>query len=87
MTRKGLRELLYAIADQLENTPEFPLHEEVEEDDTVNRVIYSHEKAGDQFTITRESDGTFVVGGAHLERLFKMTDFSRDDLYVVSLVS
>lgn len=78
LTRKGLRELLYAIADQLENTPEFPLHEEVEEDDTVNRVIYRHEKAGDQFTITRESDGTFVVGGAHLERLFKMTDFSRD---------
>ena len=78
LTRKGLRELLYAIADQLENTPEFPLHEEVEEDDTVNRVIYRHEKAGDQFAITRESDGTFVVGGAHLERLFKMTNFSRD---------
>ena len=26
VTRKGLRELLFAIADKIEQTPEFPLH-------------------------------------------------------------
>lgn len=79
VTRQGLRDLLYAIADQLEQTPEFPLHEIVEEDDSVNRVLYKHEKEADQFKITREPDGIFVVSGDALERLFKMTDFSRDE--------
>ncbi|MBS4208972.1 GTPase ObgE [Bacillus sp. FJAT-50079] len=79
VTRQGLRDLLYEIANQLEKTPEFPLHEIIEEDETVNRVLYRHEQASDQFVITRESDGTFVVEGDALERLFKMTDFSRDE--------
>ncbi|MBS4176207.1 GTPase ObgE [Lederbergia citrea] len=79
ITRQGLRDLLYEIANQLEKTPEFPLYEEVEEDDTVNRVMYRHEKAEEQFTITREPDGSFIVSGEKLERLFKMTDFSRDE--------
>jgi len=79
ITRKGLRELLFEIANQLENTPEFPLHEVVEEDETINRVMYKHEKAQDEFTISREPDGSFVVSGGKIERLFKMTDFSRDE--------
>ncbi|MFK4997590.1 GTPase ObgE [Bacillus sp. N9] len=79
VTRQGLRDLLFEIANQLEKTPEFPLHEIMEEDETVNRVMYRHEQETDQFVITRESDGTFVVEGAALERLFKMTDFSRDE--------
>ncbi|MEK3890593.1 GTPase ObgE [Bacillus sp. FSL K6-3431] len=79
VTRQGLRELLFEIADQIEKTPEFPLVEEQLEDDTINRVIYRHENEGDQFIITREPDGSFVVSGEQLERLFKMTDFSRDE--------
>ncbi|MFB8735311.1 Obg family GTPase CgtA [Bacillus sp. SL00103] len=31
------------------------------------------------FEITRDPDGTFVITGKALERLFKMTDFSRDE--------
>lgn len=77
ITRKGLRDLLFAIADKIEETPEFPLiHEEVEE---VIRVMYKHEGEQKEFTITRESDGSFVVSGDAVERLFKMTDFSRDE--------
>lgn len=78
LTRQGLKDLLYEIANQLETTPEFPLHEIVEEDDEINRVIYRHESDLADITISRESDGTFVVEGAQLERLFKMTDFSHD---------
>ncbi|MDT8861991.1 GTPase ObgE [Alkalihalobacillus sp. MEB130] len=76
ITKKGLRDLLITIADKIEETPEFPLHEETEES---TRVVYRHEKAEVPFVITRDDDGTFVLSGAELERLFKMTDFSRDE--------
>ncbi|KHF42019.1 GTPase ObgE [Halalkalibacter okhensis] len=76
VTKKGLRDLLITIADKIEETPEFPLYEETEES---TRVIYRHEKAQVPFVITRDDDGTFVLSGAELEKLFKMTDFSRDE--------
>ncbi|WP_346207428.1 GTPase ObgE [Caldifermentibacillus hisashii] len=78
VTQSGIRELLFAIADTLENTPEFPLHH-VEEDETINRVVYKHEKAEQDFIITRDSDGVFVLSGEKIEKLFKMTDFTHDE--------
>ncbi|MDQ0214566.1 GTP-binding protein [Oikeobacillus pervagus] len=78
ITKKGLRELLFAIADQLEKTAEFPLSES-EEEQVTERVLYKHEESTQEFIITRESDGTFVVSGEKIERLFKMTDFTRDE--------
>ncbi|MDV2888337.1 Obg family GTPase CgtA, partial [Alkalihalophilus pseudofirmus] len=44
-----------------------------------NRVLYKHEADPDAFVITREPDGSFVITGNKLEKLFKMTDFSRDE--------
>ncbi|GAE35117.1 GTPase ObgE [Halalkalibacter akibai] len=76
ITKQGLRDLLLTIADKIEETPEFPLHEEVED---TTRVIYRHEKQETPFVITRDDDGTFVLSGAPLEKLFKMTDFSREE--------
>lgn len=77
LTKTGLRELLFTIADELETAGEFPLHEPLEEDETVHRVVYKYEEES-PFIITRESDGSFVLSGDRVERLFKMTDFSRD---------
>lgn len=78
LTKKGLKEVLFAIADTLEKTPEFPLwRDEMEEG--VNRVIYKHEPDKKEFEITRDPDGSFVLSGEAVERLFKMTDFSRDE--------
>ncbi|HJV31868.1 MAG TPA: GTPase ObgE [Bacillales bacterium] len=77
LTRQGLKELLYAIADKIEVTPEFPLEEE--EDTGVHRVLYKHEAEPESFKITREPDGSFVVTGEKVEKLFKMTDFSREE--------
>ncbi|CAN7304599.1 GTPase ObgE [Rossellomorea sp. LjRoot5] len=77
VTRQGLAELLYAVADKVETTAEFPIHEE--EETGIHRVLYKHEEEEKEFEITRDPDGTFVVGGAKIERLFKMTDFSRED--------
>lgn len=77
-TQSGIRELLFAIADTLENTPEFPL-QHAEEDETINRVVYKHEKNEKDFIITRDPDGAFVLSGEKIEKLFKMTDFTHDE--------
>lgn len=78
-TREGLRDLLFAIADLIEKTPEFPLYAEVEEELGVNRVVYKHEEDQDKFTITRDPDGTFVIAGETIEKLFKMTNFASEE--------
>ncbi|WP_394174521.1 GTPase ObgE [Guptibacillus hwajinpoensis] len=76
VTRQGIQEVLFEIADKLETTPEFPLDEDKEEE---TRVMYRHEKGAPEFFVTRDSDGTFVVNGPRIEKLFKMTDFNRED--------
>lgn len=76
-TKKGLRDLLYAISDKLAETPEFPL--EQEEETGVHPVLYKYEPNPDAFKISREPDGSFVVSGEKIEKLFKMTDFSREE--------
>ncbi|KGM45535.1 GTPase ObgE [Neobacillus niacini] len=78
LSRKGLRELLYAIADKIEETPEFPLDHE-EEETGVNRVLYKHEADPEAFYITREPDGSFVIQGEKVEKLFKMTNFQTEE--------
>lgn len=77
ITKQGLTPVLYEIADLLEVTPPFELHEIVDESDKA--VLYKHEKQGVDFEITRDDDGAFVLSGYTIERLFKMTDFSRDE--------
>jgi GTP-binding protein len=78
LSRKGLRELLFAIADKIEQTPEFPLDHE-EEDTGVTRVLYKHEADPEAFYITREPDGAFVISGEKVEKLFKMTNFQTEE--------
>jgi GTP-binding protein len=79
VTRQGVRELLFEIADLLERTPEFSLFEKEQNDATINRVVYTLKKEEPDFTISRDSDGAFVLSGKKIEKLFKMTDFSRDE--------
>jgi len=75
-TKQGIRELLFAVADLLEKTPEFPL---LEGEPSANRVVYKHRPEEEGFTITRDPDGAFVIKGKKIEKLFKMTDFSREE--------
>ncbi|HJF32081.1 MAG TPA: GTPase ObgE [Sporosarcina psychrophila] len=77
LTRTGLDELLHAVADLLETTPEFPMHE-IEDEDKENSVMYKYEGQAAEFEVTREDDGAFVLSGYTIERLFKMTDFNFD---------
>ncbi|MFD2211030.1 GTPase ObgE [Virgibacillus halophilus] len=74
VTKEGLREVLFAIADMLETIPKQTAVETVNEE-----VVYKFEKQAAPFKISRDSDGSFVLSGDKLERLFKMTDFSRDE--------
>ncbi|WP_432355763.1 GTPase ObgE [Sporosarcina sp. A2] len=77
VSRNGLEPLLFAIADLLEVTPEFPMHE-VEETDEEHSVLYKYEPEVADFRVTRDDDGAFVLSGYSIERLFKMTDFNFD---------
>ncbi|ELQ8351220.1 GTPase ObgE [Listeria monocytogenes] len=77
VTKTGLCELLLAIADKLETTPEFPLNEILEQEDE-DTVLYKYVAEEPDFEISREPDGTFVLSGAKIERLFTMTNFERD---------
>lgn len=75
ITRDGLQDVLYAIADKLDEIPkiEKPVEEQTE------RVVYRFEESEKQFEITRDPDGAFVLYGEPIEKLFKMTDFNRDE--------
>ncbi|PTG41770.1 GTPase ObgE [Staphylococcus cohnii] len=73
----NIDELLYDIADTLEEVKDVDFNKE-EEDLGVNRVVYKHTPSQDAFTITRDDDAAYVVSGKAIERMFKMTDFNSD---------
>ncbi|MFD2703984.1 GTPase ObgE [Salibacterium lacus] len=75
LTKGGLTNMLRETAELLEQTPEFPLYEEQEE----SKVVYRYQKSEAPFTITRADDGAFEISGAEIEKIFKMTDMTKDD--------
>lgn len=78
IARQGLNDLLFAVADLLEVTPEYTLHE-IDDEETEKSVLYKHEAEGEGFEVSRDDDGAYVLSGYSIERLFKMTDFSREE--------
>ena len=75
LTRTGLDDLLYAIADQLDAIPQIEEHFE----QTEETVVYRHHEEEKAFQITRDPDKAFVLYGEKIEKLFKMTDLTRDE--------
>ncbi|HCZ2020831.1 TPA: GTPase ObgE [Staphylococcus aureus] len=78
ITRDNIDQLLYAIADKLEEYKDVDFTVEEEESVAINRVLYKHTPSQDKFTISRDDDGAYVVSGNAIERMFKMTDFNSD---------
>ncbi len=76
-TRENIDQLLYEIANTLDKVKDVDFSA-TEEDIGVNRVVYKHTPSQDQFKITRDDDGAYVVSGNAIERMFKMTDFNSD---------
>ncbi|HJA73401.1 MAG TPA: GTPase ObgE [Candidatus Limosilactobacillus faecipullorum] len=77
VTHQGVQDLMQKTANLLDATPAFDSlsHDEAE---TVNYEI----KAPDEepaFEISRDPDGTWVLSGAKLEKLFKMTDLTHEE--------
>ncbi len=75
LTKKGLNDLLFAVANLLDEIPKNQFVEEEQEE----RVIYRHEKEEEPFKITRDPDGAFVLSGPKIEKMFQMTNFSTDE--------
>src|SRR5690625_2503212 len=74
-TKEGLKELLYSIADTLDTIPKRTIDLEEKED----KAVYRHKKGKEPFSITRDSDGAYVLSGDQVETLFKMTDFTSNE--------
>src|SRR5699024_10972292 len=75
LTKDGLKNLLFAIAEKLEDLPkQTAVPENIEE-----KVVYRYQKQELPFEVTRDPDGAFVLYGTQIEKLFKMTDFTRDE--------
>ncbi|MCQ4974630.1 Obg family GTPase CgtA, partial [Bifidobacterium pseudocatenulatum] len=47
--------------------------------DKLTSVEYRAKEAEPDFTITRDDDGTWVLGGEKLTRLFKMSNLDHED--------
>lgn len=75
-TNQGIRELMYAVADKLDEIPFLPDVEDVAEEETT--VMYRAEQEGPGFTVRRENE-TYVVEGEKLEKLVKMTNLNSHD--------
>lgn len=72
LTKDGLKQLLYGIADMLDQIPKST--------DLIDEQVIIQPKAEEEsFTISRDDDGAFVLSGSKIERLFKMTNFSSDE--------
>lgn len=71
LTKKGLTVLLYGIADALEKIPKATVIEE--------QVVIQPKETKISFTVSRDDDGAFILSGARIEKMFKMTDFSSDE--------
>ncbi|WP_143139277.1 GTPase ObgE [Alkalibacterium sp. 20] len=77
LTQKGLNTVMSRTVDLLETTPEFPMYED--ETDKEERVLYKFIPENKNYSITREPDGTWVIAGEKIEKLYKMTNFQFDE--------
>ncbi|WP_430785031.1 GTPase ObgE [Virgibacillus flavescens] len=75
VTKEGLREVLFAIADRLDEIPK--VSTKIEDKD--EKVVYRYQKEDIPFTVSRDPDGAYVLQGIKIEKLFKMTDFNHDE--------
>ncbi|TFE30711.1 GTPase ObgE [Cohnella luojiensis] len=77
LTREGIKELLYRVADLLDSLPEPSEIEEIEKQAKAEEgVVYRYESKGDlDFTITRDNE-TFVIESENIERLMRKTQFN-----------
>ncbi len=74
-TNSGLSVVVDKLADMLDEIPNNPLYDESQIE---SHVLYKFKKE-EPFTIDRDDDGTWVISGKEIERIFKMTKFSSEE--------
>ena len=72
---KGLQKVVDRLADLLDTIPTNPLYDESQIE---SHVLYKFKKE-EPFTISRDDDGTWVIEGKEVERIFRMTKFTSDE--------
>ncbi|MDF2700292.1 MAG: obg [Haloplasmataceae bacterium] len=75
-TKTNLDELLYKVADILEDAEFISLYED---EDFDNIVLYEPDDKKPKFEITRDDLGVYVVTGDVIERIFRMTNFNQHE--------
>ncbi|HLR88862.1 MAG TPA: GTPase ObgE [Atopostipes sp.] len=75
---QGIEPVLYRTIELLEEYEETGMEEEIPIE-TDSHVIYTHEEKEEPFTITRDSDGVWVLSGEEIERLFIMTNMDHEE--------
>jgi GTP-binding protein len=75
LSNEGLEDVLVKLADMLDEIPKTELYDEEKFE---SHVLYKFKKE-EPFTIRREDDGTWVIEGKEVERIFKMTKFSSEE--------
>ena len=75
MEQKGLDEMIYKLADMLENAVLEPLYEE---NNFESYIVYKFNEEK-PFTITRDDSGVWILKGEEIEKLLKMTKFQEDE--------
>ena len=74
-TNTGLQKVVDHLSKMIEEIPNNPLYDESQIE---SHVLYKFKKE-EPYTITRDSDGVWVISGKEIEKLFKMTKFSSDE--------
>ncbi|MFC4078370.1 GTPase ObgE [Salinithrix halophila] len=74
-TGQGVRELLFAVADQLD---QMPVETDPEMEEVAEPKVYRMEEPEVPFLVKKDNE-VFVVEGARVEKLVKMTNFNYDE--------
>lgn len=78
MYSEGLDKVLIVLADMLDKIEKKPLYEEERFE---SHVLYKF-KQEQPFTVTIDDDGTYVIKGDEIEKIYKMTWFVTDEAFL-----
>ena len=74
-TNKGLQKVVDHLANMLDQIPNNPLYDESQIE---SHILYKFKKE-EPYTITRDDDGTWVISGKEVEKVFKMNKFNSEE--------
>lgn len=75
VNRNGIDKILVEMADMLDKIDASPIYDEEKFE---SHILYKFKKE-QPFIIEKDDDGTWVIKGEKIEKLFKMTKFTTDD--------